>query len=422
MKPYVSTIFKSAQEFEDWIRGQEQTNKDILDTISEEKIAEWNAKGCNLAFENGKVQLLALNGDVLAEVTAVNSDEQTIFRDETTGAITVKGIKDINGGRVFNLWVGTTKAFEALLVQETDTIYIKTDDTTIDDLFAELTSLRESVAELNEWKTGITDENGNVKKAKDADTLGKIPYHSFRGHGTGFHYECAPNANIDTIKYEEHLFVINATGTLPSGVSGHGFLDVDYFDGDGFAPNASGAEPITKQTFRHYSTNKEFVRLLNHNTSSYVNPSGKWGAWVQTAGDGLTVTKASTAAKADFASEATKALTDIEGNIINSTYSTRTSLTVDATKQTVEAPIGSLLTAMSQSVDLSSYMIGDSLSGEPMYVSGDQYGKLRDAWFVHFGTKSTYDFTLKGTWRMVGLCGYGNNTLGRPIFLIQRVS
>lgn len=176
MTPYVSTIFKTPQEFEEWI-------KNTKNTLTGEKVNEWNSKGCLLDVKNGKLQLLSLNRDVLAEVEMDNGDGVTLVRDEETGAITVKGIKDNNYGSVYDLWVGSKAAFNALSIKKTDTIYVIEDDDTLEEIYSRLAELEawktstdelvkglgEAVIFLDEWHDKLLSGEVKIKSAESAD-------------------------------------------------------------------------------------------------------------------------------------------------------------------------------------------------------------------------------------------------------------
>ena len=58
---------------------------------------------------------------------------------------------------------------------------------------------------------------------------------------------------------------------IPEGFD-HGFLDVDYFDGESFAPHGNGKVDVIKQTFRPWNTNDIYVRTYN----AHLN---RWTGW-----------------------------------------------------------------------------------------------------------------------------------------------
>lgn len=60
-------------------------------------------------------------------------------------------------------------------------------------------------------------------------------------------------------------FAVNATN-VPSGQLPHGFFQVLYFNGKNFAPNGSGAEPISVQFYKPYSSQNVYSRFYNHST------------------------------------------------------------------------------------------------------------------------------------------------------------
>lgn len=106
----------------------------------------------------------------------------------------------------------------------------------------------------------------------------------FRGHDTGFVYKVArdESANANNFTREGHYFLIHGTNVPYNITNHHGFLDVDYFDGDGFAPSGNGATDVIKQTFRPWNTNDSYVR-------TYDAQRNGWTAWDTYMGTNLRV-------------------------------------------------------------------------------------------------------------------------------------
>lgn len=90
-----------------------------------------------------------------------------------------------------------------------------------------------------------------------AITTDGITKDAVRGNGTGFTYQYKTNYNANAFVTEGHYFLIKGYNVPYE----HGFLDVDYFNGDDFAPDANkGKTYCIKQTFRPYNSDRIYVR------------------------------------------------------------------------------------------------------------------------------------------------------------------
>ena len=66
-----------------------------------------------LGIEDGKLQLLTLNGDVVSEIDLMLPDNDTITRNESTGEVSVRGVRTINDSTL-RFFMGTKDEFDAL--------------------------------------------------------------------------------------------------------------------------------------------------------------------------------------------------------------------------------------------------------------------------------------------------------------------
>lgn len=112
---------------------------------------------------------------------------------------------------------------------------------------------------------------GSWKNAADggnADTLDGYNSSKFRGNETDFTYNVKNGGNLNDYQTENHMFVMNMSNS-PSGFY-HGFLDVDVFNGTGFAP--SDSKKLIRQTLSSWDSANTWRRVYNANT-------GVWSAW-----------------------------------------------------------------------------------------------------------------------------------------------
>lgn len=93
-----------------------------------------------------------------------------------TGFIT--RLKEINKGRTLQIWLGTSAEFNALEQQETNVLYIKTDDTSAQDISGALQTmgarLDDQDEQLAEHQEQLNDISGKYVKARAAFVFGEI--------------------------------------------------------------------------------------------------------------------------------------------------------------------------------------------------------------------------------------------------------
>lgn len=166
MATYISTQFSTAEEFENWIRMSEHANKDFLDGLCEDDKKAWDNKGCNIRVKDGKLQLLCANGNVLAEADYYAPDNKTVCCDEN-GEVKVKGIANANepDGRNFRMWVGTLEEYRAIRIKDDKTLYLVSDDTTIDEIIYAVNTLNDS---FEAFKTALSNGDFVVFEARKA--------------------------------------------------------------------------------------------------------------------------------------------------------------------------------------------------------------------------------------------------------------
>ena len=133
--------------------------------------------------------------------------------------------------------------------------------------------LDEKLGELDEGGSADVKVGDGLLKSEDGTI--SVDKSNYRGHGTGFSYQWLQDPNgtdVNNLAREGHYFVIHGT-YIPEGFD-HGFLDVDYFDGESFAPHGNGKVDVIKQTFRPWNTNDIYVR-------TYDSRSKAWTDWKQ---------------------------------------------------------------------------------------------------------------------------------------------
>lgn len=165
MEQSVCTVFATPAEFEEWVKKVKQLsdteNFDAVKEISETDKTAWDNKGCMLSVsEDGKLNLLCSNGNVLCSVDICHSDGRTVTRDESNGALTVKGFKAQNSESTFDVWVGTKQAYKALTAKDwSKRIYIITDYISfLDSLIDEVTKIKNGTTVVEKAKC---DKDGN---------------------------------------------------------------------------------------------------------------------------------------------------------------------------------------------------------------------------------------------------------------------
>lgn len=97
--------------------------------------------------------------EILAAI--IQAVEHGTVQDIDAGFITK--IKELNKGYNLRFWVGTTAEFNALGTTESNVLYIKTDDTTPEDINAALTAQAEKNAEQDEQLASHTSELAGIE-------------------------------------------------------------------------------------------------------------------------------------------------------------------------------------------------------------------------------------------------------------------
>ena len=115
--------------------------------------------------EDGKLQLLDADGNVIDTVDVSYMDNDTIYRYDN-GVLRVVGIKEINADETFRMWIGTNAEYLALTETDDNTFYWITDDATFDDVVRAINALNETVIDIEE---ALKSGELVVKKASKAD-------------------------------------------------------------------------------------------------------------------------------------------------------------------------------------------------------------------------------------------------------------
>lgn len=113
-----------------------------------------------------KHQTMTKEQIIAAIVQAVNNG--TIGNIDT-GFITK--IQEINNKTNLKVWIGTNAEFTALPTKDTDTLYLFTDDPTIDDMEEAVTTVKEAISKLSK---GLVDGTIETGKAVVSDTKGVV--------------------------------------------------------------------------------------------------------------------------------------------------------------------------------------------------------------------------------------------------------
>lgn len=116
----------------------------------------------------------------------------------------------------------------------------------------------------NKWM--IYADNNDIYLNGSADKVDGLDAKSFLGNNTGFirpnHIGGSTNANDYVTEW--HGFVYNMSN-LPPGES-YGFLDVTWFNGNGFTPAPPENGGVIRQIFTSWSSGRIYVRMRVNNT------------------------------------------------------------------------------------------------------------------------------------------------------------
>lgn len=121
--------------------------------------------------------------------------------------------------------------------------------------------------------------------AQTAATLNNKPVAEFIGHGTGFTAKAWHGADCNELCDEGRYFIFNGSNypgdpnkfpadNLPE-IPGWGFLDVSFFNGEGFDPGLGTALACIRQVFTAYDTGKVYTRV-GHRQGAAVDWSIPW--------------------------------------------------------------------------------------------------------------------------------------------------
>lgn len=113
-----------------------------------------------------KEQILSAINQKISSGSIVNIDDAFITK-----------IKEMNAGALVQLWIGTQAEFEALSEKKDDTLYILSDDPTVNEIENSISSLEQSISEvgrnntyLNERYNQIVNGEQTVYRAKYASS------------------------------------------------------------------------------------------------------------------------------------------------------------------------------------------------------------------------------------------------------------
>lgn len=113
-----------------------------------------------------KEQILSAINQKISSGSIANIDDAFITK-----------IKEMNAGALVQLWIGTQAEFEALSEKKEDTLYILSDDPTVNDIESSISSLEQSVSDvghnntyLNEMYNRIINGQVSVYRAKYASS------------------------------------------------------------------------------------------------------------------------------------------------------------------------------------------------------------------------------------------------------------
>ena len=117
--------------------------------------------------EDGKLQILDANMNVITTVDTFCGDDDTLYRYED-GMLSVVGIKELNLDKTFRMWVGTNEELLAIPEAEIDecTFYWVTDDATYDEI---VNKINEIVDEIDRFEDELTSEVRNKISTLESD-------------------------------------------------------------------------------------------------------------------------------------------------------------------------------------------------------------------------------------------------------------
>lgn len=193
-------------------------------------------------------------------ITAIEQATGGDIGDLDTGFITIW--KEQNAGIGIKLWVGTTAQYEALDPKPTNTIYIKTDDSTIEDINAAIAAIQAAITAIetgdsfapenhaystSKYGAATSSDYGHVKLITNLTTLVSYP------DGTAIRGDVAYSIGqrlgaVENAVYDSGWtnITVNTSGGWTAGTGGRvpqyrKIGDVVYFKGD--VIGSSGSSP-----------------------------------------------------------------------------------------------------------------------------------------------------------------------------------
>ena len=163
---HILTDFSCCEDFENFLFAQNHANRELLDTLTQSMVDDWNGKACNIAIMGGNLCLLDKDGKNLAAVPMLVQDGDTITRDPLTGKITCIKVKVMGLDKPVNMWMGSRAQYEALKNKSpADTVYFFTDISLYD--------VHKTLDTVSSWVTNVSAGNVAVPKAKHAEEADK---------------------------------------------------------------------------------------------------------------------------------------------------------------------------------------------------------------------------------------------------------
>ena len=193
-------------------------------------------------------------------ITAIEQATGGEIGDLDTGFITIW--KEQNAGIGIKLWVGTTAQYEALDPKPTNTIYIKTDDSTIEDINTAMAAIQAAITAIetgdsfapenhaystSKYGAATSSDYGHVKLITNLTTLVSYP------DGTAIRGDVAYSIGqrlgaLESATYDSGWtnITVNTSGGWTAGTGGRvpqyrKIGDVVYFKGD--VIGSSGSSP-----------------------------------------------------------------------------------------------------------------------------------------------------------------------------------
>lgn len=120
--------------------------------------------GHSLVIKEGQLQLVSEYGNVLSKVDYLPIDSSTLYRDATTGTVSVAGVRTIDGS-LLKFFVGTQAEYDALSEAEQKNLFaIITNDGTRDNLTRTLEIIFGKLDGIERWQ-------GNINKTTELETV-----------------------------------------------------------------------------------------------------------------------------------------------------------------------------------------------------------------------------------------------------------